>query len=527
MTLERRKIMNPVSRRQFLEDVGRGTVVATLGTSLATDMGLGPAWAGAGADRLSFGRLDPLVNLLQETPPNRILTVVTQRLGQGTDLRDLVAAAALANARTFGGEDYVGFHTMMAIAPSYHMAQEMPAARRALPVLKVLYRNSNRIHERTNPAAQLLRPVTPAELPADRNGGELLRDAGRRRDLAAAERTFAALARGNAEDAFNQLLCMVEDGAEVHRVVLPHRAWDLMGIIGRDHAHTLLRQSVHYCISSENPQQVTYFASVRQQVPQLLDEHRLLSRPLGARTATDAWIGQMCRTIFTSTPAVAAGAVAGALAEGFAPDALGEAITLAANQLILRDNGRPANQTSPNRGVGSVHGDSIGVHGCDSANAWRTMSRATNQRNKILCLLLGAWQVARDRTSRGGEFLRWEPYPRAEARQAVTARAADVLLRQAEEAIRAHDQARATAVVQQYGDLGHPDRPLFDLLLRYAISEDGALHAEKFYRTVREEYATTRAAFRWRHVVALARVTASAYGQPAPGYEEACRLLHV
>jgi hypothetical protein len=42
---------------------------------------------------------------------------------------------------------------------------------------------------------------------------------------------------------------------------------------------------------------------------------------------------------------------------------------------------------------------------------------------------------------------------------------------------------------------------------------------------VSEEFAATRPAFRWRHLIALARVTASAYGQPAPGYAEACRLL--
>jgi len=68
---------------------------------------------------------------------------------------------------------------------------------------------------------------------------------------------------------------------------------------------------------------------------------------------------------------------------------------------------------------------------------------------------------------------------------------------------------------------------VFDLLLRYAISEDGALHAEKYYRTATEEFATMRAAFRWRQLAALARVTASEYGHPAPGYEEARRLLKV
>jgi hypothetical protein len=519
--------MSQVSRRQFLEDVGRGMVVAGIGAGVAAELGLGAAWADEGPDRLAFGRLDSLVNLLQETPPNRILSVFTQRLSQGTELRDLVAATALANARSFGGEDYVGFHTMMAIAPSYHMSQELPANRRALPVLKVLYRNSNRIHERPNGAAETLHPVAPANLPANRVGGEVLREAGRNHNMDSAEQTFAALAREGAEAAFNDLLYMVEDAAEVHRVVLPYRAWDLMGIIGRDHAHTLLRQSVRYCVRGETPNYVNYFGSVRRLVPQLLDQHHLLGLPLGNRMGEDAWVEQLSRTIFTSTPEQAAGAAAAALAEGFAPDSVAEAITLAANQLVLRDNGRPPNQSAPNRPAGSVHGDSIGVHGCDSANAWRNMSRVANPRNKVVCLLLGAWQVARDRTSRGGEFLTWQPYPRQDALQAVTARDPEVLLRQLEEAIRGRDQPRASAVTARYGELQHPDRPLFDLLLRYAISEDGALHAEKFYRTTREEYLGARPAFRWRFVIALARVTASACGQPAPGYDEARRLLNV
>jgi hypothetical protein len=79
--------------------------------------------------------------------------------------------------------------------------------------------------------------------------------------------------------------------------------------------------------------------------------------------------------------------------------------------------------------------------------------------------------------------------------------------------------------VHRYGELGHDPRPVFDLLLRFAVSEDGALHAEKFYRTVTEEFNSTRPAFRWRQLVALARVTASEYGRPAPGMAEAKELL--
>ena len=79
----------------------------------------------------------------------------------------------------------------------------------------------------------------------------------------------------------------------------------------------------------------------------------------------------------------------------------------------------------------------------------------------------------------------------------------------------------------RWAELGLNPRPLFDLFLRYAVSEDGALHAEKFYRTASEDFAASRLAFRWRYLIALARVTASAYGRQAGGYQEACERLGV
>jgi hypothetical protein len=132
-----------------------------------------------------------------------------------------------------------------------------------------------------------------------------------------------------------------------------------------------------------------------------------------------------------------------------------------------------------------------------------------------------------DRSARGGDFLNWQPLPPARHLSEVKATDADGLLRETDEAIRSNLQVKASALIHRYGELGHAPRPVFDLLLRYAVSEDGALHAEKFYRTVSEEFAATRPAFRWRHLVALARVTASEFGRPAGGIAEARALLKV
>ena len=128
-----------------------------------------------------------------------------------------------------------------------------------------------------------------------------------------------------------------------------------------------------------------------------------------------------------------------------------------------------------------------------------------------------------------------DPYPTELHREKVSSTDRKELLGIAEEAIRANDQGQAAAAIHIYGEEGYPERPVFDLMLKYAISEDGRLHAEKYYRTVTEEFASIRSSLRWRELVALARVTASAYGYDgqdrkghrAAGFADACKLLGI
>src|SRR5213083_2571499 len=201
----------PHTRREFLADVGRGMLVATVGYGKASELGLAPAFAIDAPDALDFGALEPLVRLMQETPANKLLPALAQRLHDGADLRRLVAAAALANARTFGGEDYVGFHTMMALAPSLHMARELPETLQPLPVFKVLYRNTNRIQEKGGRKEEVLHLIKPSPAAEGELGAEAVRDAVRRKSVEEAERIFATLARTGGTEALNDLLYTVQD----------------------------------------------------------------------------------------------------------------------------------------------------------------------------------------------------------------------------------------------------------------------------------------------------------------------------
>jgi hypothetical protein len=81
------------TRREFLAEVGRGTLVATVGYELASELG----WLQFGREDISpfIRRLEPLVCLMQEIP-STASTNVGQ--GAGTELGRLVEVAALANS---------------------------------------------------------------------------------------------------------------------------------------------------------------------------------------------------------------------------------------------------------------------------------------------------------------------------------------------------------------------------------------------------------------------------------------------
>lgn len=512
------------TRRRFLNNVGSGMLMAGLGTALASELGVNMAQAEDSDRPLDFGALEPLVALMQETAPAELTAILVKKLNSGTDLKTLVAAGALANARTFGGQDYIGFHTFMALAPAYRMSQELATELRALPVLKVLYRNASRIQDMGGRQREVLHAVAPEPIPAGEHAGEYLRKLARTGDIERADKAFAALASAPIGEAFNHLQFEVEDEVDVHRVVLAWRAWDTFDLAGNQWAHCLLRQSIRYCANTEKQILANDRATspIRTLLPSLLDQYKLLGREVGQKHGDDKWMDQLAETIFRGSREQAADAVAQSLAEGYMPEEIGEALSIASNRLVLHDPGRPEKWSNAEKPAGSCHGDSVGVHASDAANAWRNIVRVSDHRNVVASLIVGAFHT-------GGQSDRSnpQPYPFAEHLAEIREESAIALLKQAEESIRAGDQLRTAAIIKRYGQLGHAERPVFDLMLRFAISEDGALHAEKYYNTATAEFAATRPAFRWNQVVALARVTASEHGRSSPGYLEAKRLLGV
>jgi hypothetical protein len=241
----------------------------------------------------------------------------------------------------------------------------------------------------------------------------------------------------------------------------------VLDFVGKDHARDMLRQTVRFCSDPRHTNPGVH--PIRAVLPRLLEAHKLLSAKPGSRKVDDGWVERLAQTVHSGRQETAAEAVAAALAD---------------------------------------------------ANGWRHIARVASARNTFASLIAAAYHTA----GQAGRRMP-KPYPLAEDVERVEPKDGERLIAALDEALRGKDQRRAAAVASRYGELGHDAQAIFAKLRQYSISEDGALHAEKYYHTVSEEYGRSRARFRWLHVVALARVTASAGGQTAPGVAEARQLL--
>jgi hypothetical protein len=491
-----------------------------VGSSFTSRLGLALAGSAPG-ERLDFGDLEPLAALIQETEPWKLQATLLQELKGVLRLESLVAACSLANARAFGGQNYDGYHAQMALMPAYAMAGQLPERLRPLPVLKVVHRTAGFIQETGNDEEDTLRPLPEPEPTTREEGVARLRRALVERDMAGAETAFASLEANGVRAAYDDLQPILQENLDVHRVVLAWRAWEVMELTGEEHARTLLRQSVRFCIDAEDrrvsrgkPEPL-----LRTLLPELLEEHGLDRAVAGMRRGSDDEVEALSRAVFASDKPDAAAAVADALASGLHRDDVGEALSLASNALLLHDPGRRRDE-GQEKPRGSVHGASVGVHACDSARAWRNIAAVCDPRNTNASLIAGGFHTAGQ-----SQWVGRERFPYRERLEDVTGKDGDALLATTREAVEAGDQALACAAVQRYCDADLPAPALFELLLGYAISEDGALHAEKYYRTVCEDHESARPAFRTAHLLGLARVTASQHGWEAPGVLQAREAL--
>jgi len=481
-------------------------------------------------DRIRFPEtIEPLVRMIEETPPEAIVDRTLAALRGGTDVDTMLMASALAVTRSSDlppGHHGGPLHPLAGLSSVRALSHRLSGEDRFLPVVQHVALSNKHINDPvTSPYALLeFAPLDAGGVEATK--AAFLKAAGRG-ESNKADHLFQWLwANVPAVEAFDLLLTVAlpKNALDDHYFLFPGYLWRALELLGTEHLTVLMRPAVRYVARMP----------VQRAIPEidaLIEKHGLLDRVLRQRTGDDetAAIGELGEAIgaIDSYPRIPV-MIAEALVGGLSLEGAGEAMSIGAARLFLR----------------SLTGNPMDVHLHTSANLRRYLLRldGISMRNKLLTLLL--WHTGPE--VRSTQF-RMEPAPQPDmdAVAKLPHRDQAALLDAIVHSIHTQPptdwskvtnlgQMRAVPEVKdtvnlamQYVAAGYDPEALIARLAELVCHDNFTeMHAFKHHQAVFEEYYNTRAPWRGLHLVCGCQAAAISFGKNMTVYEEALDLMH-
>ena len=473
--------------------------------------------------------IEPLVRFIEETDPGRILEETMARLRAGASIKKLMAASALAVTRSSDlppGHHGGPLHPLVGIHAIVHTAERVSGELRLMPILQHVALSNKHIH-----SPGMGPYILPEFEPVDAGGVDATKKA-----------FFGAVDRGlyNAADhhflwlwqnvppveALDLLLTVAipKNMLDDHYFIFPVFTWRALDWLGHEYLPFLMRPAVRYVSRFPTPPALP-------EIDLLLDEYKLLDRPLRAHTGADETpaIGVLGEAIERcDTYAEIPKMLARALADGLSLEGTGEALSIGAAGLFMR----------------SLTGNPMDVHLHTGVNLRRYLLKldGLSLQNKLRALLM--WHTGPEVRSTQTR-MEPPPQPRPEAVAALPYRTQGDLLEAIAESVhtqpptdwstvtnlgrmRAVPEVKDTVnLAQQYANLGYDAATFITRLAEIACHDNFTeTHAFKHHQATVEEFHATRPPWRWRHLVSAAQAAAISYGKNMELYEEAIELLH-
>jgi len=475
-------------------------------------------------------RIEPLVQFVEETTPERIVAATHEKLATGTAVKDMLLASALAVVRSSDlppGHHGGPLHPLAGLHAVRHIAARLPGEHAMLPVMQNVAVANKHIH-------------SPAM------GPYILADAqpvSEQDDVEATLRAFrTAVSRGvyNACDHYFLYLLerlspmqVLEPLLEVgiaknqlddHYFLFPVFTWRALEYFGWEYAKYIGRAPVRYVTRPTAP-------ATLAEVDELIRKHELLERDLRVLTGDDetAAITALGDEIgrcndFAEIPAMLARALAG----GLSLEGAGEGLSVGGSTLFLR----------------SQTGNPMDVHINTGANTRRYLLRQPELSRRIKLQALLVWNTGPE-VRMAQRMLAPQVQPERERVASLPHRSQDELIEEIESLIgrlpvgerlpaanlatwRSTDEVKqVAALAQQYAECGYAPEPLITMLGRIACRDNFTeMHALKHHQATYEEFHATRPSLRWRHLVAAVQAAAISHGRIQDVYEHAAEVMH-
>jgi hypothetical protein len=480
--------------------------------------------------------IEPLVQFIEDTPPDDILDRTLQKLRAGVPTQTMLTASALAVTRSTdmpAGHHGGPLHPLAGLYALSKLVDRLEGEDRFLPVLQHVALTNKHIH---HPA---MGPYGLLDFEPEDAGGV---EANKKAFLAAvgrgeynkADHVFLWLwDHAPRIEAFDLLLSVAipKNFHDDHYFMFPGTVWRAFqtGVLDETYLPVVMRQVVRFVtrspVAPNNP-----MPSPLPAIEALIEEHQLTKRILRQRSGEDetAAIGALGEAIgrvdvFADIPVL----IAKALASGLSLEGAGEALSIGAAGLFIR----------------SHCGNPMDVHLHTSINLRRYLLAldGISLRNKLMLLL--TWQSGPEIRSTA---MRMGPAPQSDMTAVQTSpRTQEELLDAIKQGIynqppvdwstvsnlgqmRAVPEVEEVAnLAQQYVQCRYDPQALIACLGEIVCHDNFTeMHSFKHHQSIVEEFYTTHEPWRWLHLVCGVRAAAVSFGKNMAVYEEYLDLLH-
>lgn len=373
MSLNRRRLVTGAAGAGVLAAVGDLSFLASLNPVSAQDAAVRP-------QHVQFRpEIEPLVRLLEETPREKLLEEVAERIRRGESYQRILSALMLAGVRNIQPRP-VGFkfHAVLVVNSAHQASLASPDSDRWLPLFWALDYFKRSQAQDVREGDWTMAALRDSALPSPAAAKARFIEAMDRWDEAGADVAVAQLARTAGAAEIFELFWRygARDFRDIgHKAIYVANAWRTLQVIGWEHAEPVLRSLAYALLdrggASGNPADL----DLAPDRPWRRHLERVKDAPAGwgggkpDRGATE----ELLAALRAGTPDDVGGKTVELLKRGTAPASLWDAILSGAGELLMRQPGI------------------VGIHCVTSANALRyAYDTSGNDQTRLLLLLQGA-----------------------------------------------------------------------------------------------------------------------------------------
>ena len=474
------------TRRRFLETTIGGGLV--LGGPLGFLSKLRPVSATEAQLQTSLVRLDdgiePTVRLLENTPREKLMEEVADRIKKGLSYREVLAALLLAGVRNVQPRPQVGFkfHAVLVINSAHLASLASPAEDRWLPIFWALDRFKAAQLETQKSSGWRMGAVDEARVPPASKARETFVTAMDAWDETGADAAAAALARSAGRNEVFELFARygARDFRDIgHKAIFVANSFRTLECVGWQHAEPVLRSLAYALLKydGENPAKADA-APDRAWRRNVELAKKIRPQWQDAKPGADA-TAHLLSTLRTDSDEQTCAAVAEALNDGASVASIWDALLAASGELLMRKTGI------------------ITLHSVTSSNALRFAFEASGDpQTRLMLLLQNAAFVPLFRSAAGKlpdvRIDKLEAAPPAAGGDAV----ADIF------ATASHDRPAAARKALGYLDQKGRPEALMNQARRLVFLKGNDAHDYKFSSAVLEDFSRLSPAWRNRYLAA-------------------------